>query len=310
MFERIREDLKTIFERDPAAHSKLEVALCYPGFHALIMHRWAYWCNLQGWPTFARWVSHAARFLTGVEIHPAAKIGRRVFIDHGMGVVIGETAEVGDDCTIYHGVTLGGTSLGRGEKRHPTIGNGVVIGAGAQILGGFKVGDNARIGSNAVVVKPVAANETIVGVPGRKVAEGAAQKKLNHEGFAAYAVTPGERDPYAAEIARLKRVVEEQQAVIEAMSKQVGFKPESVKLAAPAEVKAEGKPARKTRAVKTAAKAMAAAAKTAAKTAAKPAAKKTAAKAKATARKTAAKEAAPKKTAAKKETVKAEEKQA
>ena len=251
MFERIREDLKTIFERDPAAHSKLEVALCYPGFHALIMHRWAYWCNLQGWPTFARWVSHAARFLTGVEIHPAAKIGRRVFIDHGMGVVIGETAEVGDDCTIYHGVTLGGTSLGRGEKRHPTIGNGVVIGAGAQILGGFKVGDNARIGSNAVVVKPVAANETIVGVPGRKVAEGAAQKKLNHEGFAAYAVTPGERDPYAAEIARLKRVVEEQQAVIEAMSKQVGFKPESVKLAAPAEVKAEGKPARKTRAVKT-----------------------------------------------------------
>lgn len=116
MFERIREDLKTIFERDPAAHSKLEVALCYPGFHALIMHRWAYWCNLQGWPTFARWVSHAARFLTGVEIHPAAKIGRRVFIDHGMGVVIGETAEVGDDCTIYHGVTLGGTSLGRGEK--------------------------------------------------------------------------------------------------------------------------------------------------------------------------------------------------
>ena len=169
MFERIREDLKTIFERDPAAHSKLEVALCYPGFHALIMHRWAYWCNLQGWPTFARWVSHAARFLTGVEIHPAAKIGRRVFIDHGMGVVIGETAEVGDDCTIYHGVTLGGTSLGRGEKRHPTIGNGVVIGAGAQILGGFKVGDNARIGAGSVVLKNLPANCTAVGVPAEVV---------------------------------------------------------------------------------------------------------------------------------------------
>ena len=169
MFERIREDLKTIFERDPAAHSKLEVALCYPGLHALIMHRWAYWCNLQGWPTFARWVSHAARFLTGVEIHPAAKIGRRVFIDHGMGVVIGETAEVGDDCTIYHGVTLGGTSLGRGEKRHPTIGNGVVIGAGAQILGGFKVGDNARIGAGSVVLKNLPANCTAVGVPAEVV---------------------------------------------------------------------------------------------------------------------------------------------
>lgn len=105
MFERIQEDLKTILERDPAAHSKLEIALAYPGFHALVMHRWAYWCHLQGWNVFARVVSHAARFLTGIEIHPAAKIGRRVFIDHGMGVVIGETAEVGDDCTIYHGVT-------------------------------------------------------------------------------------------------------------------------------------------------------------------------------------------------------------
>ena len=303
-------DAKNIRDKDPAARNVAEVIILYPGFHVLVTHKIAHFLYCHKCFFLARLISQLARHLTGIEIHPGAKIGRKLFIDHGMGVVIGETAEVGDDCTIYHGVTLGGTSLGRGEKRHPTIGNGVVIGAGAQILGGFKVGDNARIGSNAVVVKPVAANETIVGVPGRKVAEGAAQKKLNHEGFAAYAVTPGERDPYAAEIARLKRVVEEQQAVIEAMSKQVGFKPESVKLAAPAEVKAEGKPARKTRAVKTAAKATAAAAKTAAKTAAKPAAKKTAAKAKTTARKTAAKEAAPKKTAAKKETVKAEEKQA
>lgn len=229
MFERIQEDLQTILERDPAAQSKLEIALAYPGFHALVMHRWAYWCHLQGWNVFARVVSHAARFLTGIEIHPAAKIGRRVFIDHGMGVVIGETAEVGDDCTIYHGVTLGGTSLGRGTKRHPTIGRNVVIGAGAQVLGGFTVGDNVRIGSNAVVVRPVPANETVVGVPARKVLENKA-KKSAHEGFVAYAVTPGERDPYAQEIERLKAVVTEQTKLIEAMAGQLGVKAEPEKL--------------------------------------------------------------------------------
>ncbi len=244
MFERIQEDLKTILERDPAAQSKLEIALAYPGFHALVMHRWAYWCHLQGWNVFARVVSHAARFLTGIEIHPAAKIGRRVFIDHGMGVVIGETAEVGDDCTIYHGVTLGGTSLGRGTKRHPTIGKNVVIGAGAQILGGFTVGDNARIGSNAVVVRPVPANETVVGVPGRTVLENKAEKAA-HQAFAAYAVMAGEKDPYAEEISRLKAVVTEQTKLIQTMASQLGVKAEPAKLALTAKPATEKKAVRK-----------------------------------------------------------------
>ena len=244
MFERIQEDIKTILEKDPAAQSKLEIALAYPGFHALVMHRWAYWCHLQGWNVVARVVSHAARFLTGIEIHPAAKIGRRVFIDHGMGVVIGETAEVGDDCTIYHGVTLGGTSLGRGTKRHPTIGKNVVIGAGAQILGGFTVGDNARIGSNAVVVHAVPANETVVGVPARTVLENRAEKKA-HEAFAAYAVTAGEKDPYSQEIERLKAVVTEQTKLIQTMASQLGVKAEPEKLALTIKPASEKKPARR-----------------------------------------------------------------
>lgn len=244
MFERIQEDIKTILEKDPAAQSKLEIALAYPGFHALVMHRWAYWCHLQGWNVAARVVSHAARFLTGIEIHPAAKIGRRVFIDHGMGVVIGETAEVGDDCTIYHGVTLGGTSLGRGTKRHPTIGKNVVIGAGAQILGGFTVGDNARIGSNAVVVHSVPANETVVGVPARTVLENRAEKKA-HEAFAAYAVTAGEKDPYSQEIERLKAVVTEQTKLIQTMASQLGVKAEPEKLALTIKPAPEKKPARR-----------------------------------------------------------------
>lgn len=243
MFERIQEDIKTILEKDPAAQSKLEIALAYPGFHALVMHRWAYWCHLQGWNVAARVVSHAARFLTGIEIHPAAKIGRRVFIDHGMGVVIGETAEVGDDCTIYHGVTLGGTSLGRGTKRHPTIGKNVVIGAGAQILGGFTVGDNARIGSNAVVVHAVPANETVV-VPARTVLENRAEKKA-HEAFAAYAVTAGEKDPYSQEIERLKAVVTEQTKLIQTMASQLGVKAEPEKLALTIKPAPEKKPARR-----------------------------------------------------------------
>ena len=198
MFERIREDLKTIFERDPAAHSKLEVALCYPGFHALIMHRWAYWCNLQGWPTFARWVSHAARFLTGVEIHPAAKIGRRVFIDHGMGIVIGETAEIGDDCLIYHGVTLGGTGKDVG-KRHPTIGNNVLIGAGAKVLGPFTVGDNSRIASNSVVLSEIPPDSTAVGVPAKVVR--IAGKKVNYVGDVDQVSVS---DPVSTELAALR----------------------------------------------------------------------------------------------------------
>jgi serine O-acetyltransferase len=169
MFNNLREDIRCILERDPAARSRVEVVTCYPGLHAVMIHRLAHKLWLKGWFATARFISQIARLLTGIEIHPGALIGRRVFIDHGYGVVIGETAVVGDDCTIYQGVTLGGTRLYKGEKRHPTLGQGVVVGAGAKILGGFNVGDHARIGSNAVVVKPVPAGATAVGNPARIV---------------------------------------------------------------------------------------------------------------------------------------------
>jgi serine O-acetyltransferase len=167
MFNKLREDIDCILQRDPAARSKLEVITCYPGLHAVMTHRLAHklWRADLFW--LGRLVSHIGRMFTGIEIHPGAHIGRRVFIDHGFGVVIGETAVVGDDCTIYQGVTLGGTRLYKGTKRHPTLGRGVVVGAGAQVLGGFTVGDGARIGSNAVVVKPVPAGATAVGNPAR-----------------------------------------------------------------------------------------------------------------------------------------------
>lgn len=168
MFERIREDIRAVFERDPAAKSLLEVLLCYPGLHALLMHRVAH--RLYRWRLFflARLVSHVARFLTGVEIHPGARIGKGCFIDHGMGVVIGETAEIGDNVTIYQGVTLGGTGKEKG-KRHPTVGDNVIISTGARVLGAITIGNNAKIGAGAVVVKPVPPNCTVVGVPGRIV---------------------------------------------------------------------------------------------------------------------------------------------
>ncbi|MBZ4672095.1 MAG: serine O-acetyltransferase [Deferribacteraceae bacterium] len=164
----LREEIDTIFERDPAARSVLEVIFCYPGFHAILFHRVANWLWRKEFYFLGRFVSHLGRFFTGIEIHPGAKIGKNFFIDHGMGVVIGETAEIGDNVTIYHGVTLGGVSLNKG-KRHPTIGNNVVIGSGAKILGPFKVGDNSKIGSNSVVVKEVPPNSTVVGIPGRIV---------------------------------------------------------------------------------------------------------------------------------------------
>lgn len=167
MFDRLREDLVSVRERDPAARSVWEVLTCYPGVHALVFHRFAHAAWRRNFRWTGRFISHIGRFLTGIEIHPGAVIGRRVFIDHGMGVVIGETAEVGDECTIYQGVTLGGTSLYRGEKRHPTLGKRVVVGAGAQVLGGFSVGDEARIGSNAVVIKPIPPGATAVGNPAR-----------------------------------------------------------------------------------------------------------------------------------------------
>jgi serine O-acetyltransferase len=195
MFRQLREDVASVFERDPAARSTWEVLTCYPGLHAVWIHRLAHWFWMRGLSWLGRLTSHLGRWLTGIEIHPAVIVGRRVFIDHGMGVVIGETAEVGDDCTIYQGVTLGGTSLYRGTKRHPTLGKGVVVGAGAKVLGGFTVGDGANIGSNAVVIKAVPAGATVVGIPGRIVEEGAKDKEKAH--FAAYGVVPNQDDPYA-----------------------------------------------------------------------------------------------------------------
>jgi serine O-acetyltransferase len=167
-FLRLREDIKCVFERDPAARHTLEIITCYPGVHALLLHRLSHrlWNLRLKW--IARLLSNLGRFLTGIEIHPGAKIGRRFFIDHGMGVVIGETSEIGDDCTLYHGVTLGGTSWKKG-KRHPTLGNNIIIGAGAKVLGPINIGENARIGSNAVVVNNVSSGATIVGVPGRPI---------------------------------------------------------------------------------------------------------------------------------------------
>ena len=189
MFKAIREDISSVFDRDPAARSTLEVLTCYPGVHARIMHRMSH--GLWQWRLFwlARLLSHIARFLTGIEIHPGATIGRRFFIDHGMGVVIGETAEIGDDVTLYHGVTLGGTSWKEG-KRHPTLGNGVVVGAGAKILGPIHIGDGAKIGSNAVVVKEVPAGATAAGIPARILDE---VKKS--AGFNAYGLGNDQNDP-------------------------------------------------------------------------------------------------------------------
>ena len=167
MFSNLRADIDCILERDPAARSRFEVLTCYPGLHALILHRLSHACWNAGFKWLGRFISQLARWFTGIEIHPGAKIGNRVFFDHAMGVVVGETAEIGDGCTIYQGVTLGGTSLYKGAKRHPTLGKNVVVSAGAKILGGFLVGDGAKIGSNAVVIKPVPAGATAVGIPAR-----------------------------------------------------------------------------------------------------------------------------------------------
>jgi serine O-acetyltransferase len=199
MLTRLREDIACILERDPAARSRWEVLTCYPGLHALAMHRWAHalWRHGLRWP--GRFVSHVSRWLTGIEIHPGAVIGRRVFIDHGMGLVIGETAEVGDDCTLYHGVTLGGISLDKGAKRHPTLGRGVIVSAGAKVLGGFTVGDGARVGSNAVLLQAVPAGATAVGIPARilaKSADGERERAAAKLGFSAYGLTQGD-DPVA-----------------------------------------------------------------------------------------------------------------
>ncbi|TCL70718.1 serine O-acetyltransferase [Hydrogenispora ethanolica] len=170
MFNHLREDIQTVFDRDPAARSWVEVLLCYPGVHALFWHRVSHWLYERHWFLLARFISQWSRLWTGIEIHPGAKIGRRLFIDHGMGVVIGETAEIGDDVTIFQGVTLGGTGKEKG-KRHPTIGNGVMISTGAKILGSIKIGDHVKVGAGAVVLREVPPNTTVVGVPGRVVVQ-------------------------------------------------------------------------------------------------------------------------------------------
>ncbi|MEN0025696.1 MAG: serine O-acetyltransferase [Candidatus Dactylopiibacterium sp.] len=212
MFAHLREDISSVLQRDPAARSKLEVLLCYPGVHALLLHRLAHRFWLRRCYLVARFISHLARMLTGIEIHPGARFGRRVFIDHGVGVVVGETAEIGDDCTIYQGVTLGGTSLYRGVKRHPTLEAGVVVGAGAKVLGGFTVGAGARIGSNAVVIKPVPAGATAVGNPAHVLEpRGTGEDKPD---FSAYGVTRNMADPVSKALHALLDHAHEQDRLI------------------------------------------------------------------------------------------------
>lgn len=204
----LREDIACVFERDPAARNTFEVLTTYPGLHAVMHYRLAHWLWLKGFKWLARWLSTISRWFTGIEIHPGATIGRRFFIDHGMGVVIGETAEIGDDCTLYHGVTLGGTTWNKG-KRHPTLKNGVVVGAGAKVLGPIEVGDNARIGSNAVVTKEVPEGATVVGIPGRIVrkastAEDEQRRRMAEKiGFDAYGIADEMPDPIARSIHNL-----------------------------------------------------------------------------------------------------------
>ncbi|WP_440997309.1 serine O-acetyltransferase [Arhodomonas sp. SL1] len=207
MFDRIRQDIACVFQRDPAARNVFEVLTCYPGVHALIFHRGNHWLWNHRLRWLARFLSLFARWFTGIEIHPGARIGRRFFIDHGLGIVIGETAEIGDDCTLYQGVTLGGTSWEKG-KRHPTLGDDVIVGAGAKILGPVTLGDGARVGSNAVVVKDVPEGATMIGIPARVARRGGAATEEDQRraatarriGFDAYGATQDMPDPVASAI--------------------------------------------------------------------------------------------------------------
>jgi serine O-acetyltransferase len=223
MFNHLREDIAIVFERDPAARTHWEVITTYPGVHALILHRFAHWIWQHRLYWVARFSSHIARWLTGIEIHPGATIGHRVFIDHGMGVVIGETAVIGDDCTLYHGVTLGGTSWNKG-KRHPTLERGVVIGAGAKILGPITIGADAKIGSNAVVVKDVPAGATAVGIPARILDQEKVEKRgkmARKIGFSPYAVSDDTNDPMTKAIHAILDHAHEQDQQLQKVMKQL-----------------------------------------------------------------------------------------
>lgn len=215
MFRHIRQDIRAIIERDPAARNGWEVLTCYPGLQAIIMHRWSHWCWTHGLKWLGRFISTIARWLTGIEIHPGASIGRRVFIDHGYGVVIGETAVVGDDCTIYQGVTLGGTSLHSGTKRHPTLERGVIIGAGAKVLGAFTIGEYAKVGSNAVLLKPLPPGATAVGNPAHIVQKSEHPHGTASRLFAAYGVTTSGDDPLSKALQSLIAHAEAQEQQIE-----------------------------------------------------------------------------------------------
>ena len=223
MLNSLFDQVDSIIVRDPAARNRLEVITCYPGLHAVWIHRASHCLWNLGLKWIARLLSMLARFITGIEIHPGAKIGRRVFLDHGLGIVIGETTEIGDDCTIYQGVTLGGTSLYKGVKRHPTLGKGVVISAGAKVLGGFTVGDGARVGSNAVVLKEIPAGATAIGIPARilhpDLPQASSPDSKAKEYFSAYGVTPNVDDPVSMALKGLIDATLEQEAKIVALEK-------------------------------------------------------------------------------------------
>lgn len=219
MIKHLSEDIRCVFERDPAARHLLEVLTCYPGVHALIFYRISHLFWALGLKWIARVISHLGRIISGVEIHPGAKIGRRFFIDHGMGVVIGETAEIGDDCTLYHGVTLGGTSWQKG-KRHPTLKNNIIIGAGAKVLGPVTIEANARIGSNAVVISNVGESQTIVGVPGRIRGEKELGSRKSGDKFEAYGVVSDSEDPISESLEQLTDRIQELEKEMTILKKQ------------------------------------------------------------------------------------------
>ena len=242
MFKRIREEIGVVFERDPAVRSRIEVVMCYPGFHALQLHRLAHAAWRRGWRLSGRFISHVGRFVTGIEIHPAAVIGRRFFIDHGTGVVIGETSRIGDDVTLYQGVTLGGIAPSIDaasqvdQKRHPTIGDGAIVGSGAQVLGPITVGAGARVGANAVVVKDVPAGVTVAGIPARVVG---GRDKTHPEKFAAYGTpSPDLPDPVSQAVDGLVEHVGTLAARIEQLERQLERREEE----APGRFEAEHRP--------------------------------------------------------------------